>query len=216
MTDSPLFIHLRLHSIYSLLEGAMAIKALPKLAADQGMPAVGVTDSNNLFGALEFSETAAKGGVQPLIGCQLDLAYLPAPRPGDRAGDPAPVVCIAQSEAGYMNLFDYTESNENGSVDAQSEALYLAVLGKASSTTGELFYKLGVARVDVSATLSCGTDAVPATCGYDEGLAAGLVGLGFDYYVSQNAMIRFEYTYLGGEDSFSTNMLNLGLRYNFN
>lgn len=120
------------------------------------------------------------------------------------------------AEAGYMNLFDYSESNENGSVDAQSEALYLAVLGKASSTTGELFYKLGVARVDVSATLSCGTDAVPATCGYDEGLAAGLIGLGFDYYVSQNAMIRFEYTYLGGEDSFSANMLNLGLRYNFN
>ncbi|MGB0854284.1 MAG: DNA polymerase III subunit alpha [Pikeienuella sp.] len=104
MTDSPLFIHLRLHSIYSLLEGAMAIKALPKLAAEQGMPAVAVTDSNNLFGALEFSETAAKGGVQPIIGCQLDLAYLPAPRPGDRAGAPAAVVCIAQSETGYMNL----------------------------------------------------------------------------------------------------------------
>jgi len=52
--------------------------------------------------------------------------------------------------------------------------------------------------------------------GRSAGIAAGLIGLGFDYYVSQNSMVRFEYTYIGGEDSFSTNMLSLGFRYNFN
>ena len=102
MADS--FIHLRLHSIYSLLEGAMPVKALPKLCAGQDMPAVAITDTNNLFGALEFAETAVKAGVQPIIGCQLDLAYAPPPQPGQKAPPPAPIVVIAQSEAGYLNL----------------------------------------------------------------------------------------------------------------
>ena len=102
MSDS--FIHLRLHSIYSLLEGAMLIKALPGLCADQGMPACAVTDTNNLFGALEFSETAKKAGVQPIIGCQLDLTYAKASRPDERAPNPLALVCIAMSEVGYRNL----------------------------------------------------------------------------------------------------------------
>ena len=116
------------------------------------------------------------------------------------------------AEAGYLNLFDYSDDN----LEAQGEALYLAVLGKASSAEGELFYKLGAARVDVEATGLCGTDTTPASCSYNEGIAAGIVGLGFDYYVSHNSMVRFEYTYIGGEDNFSTNMLSLGFRYNFN
>ncbi|NDW14269.1 outer membrane beta-barrel protein [Alteromonas genovensis] len=116
------------------------------------------------------------------------------------------------AEAGYLNLFDYSDDG----AEAEGEALYLAVLGKASSTTGELFYKLGVARVDVAATIPCGTETASASCSFDNGIAAGLIGLGFDYYVSQNSMVRFEYTYIGGEDSFSTNMLSLGFRYNFN
>lgn len=102
MNDSP-FIHLRLHSIYSLLEGAMPVKALPALCAKAGMPAVAVTDRNNLFCALEFSETAVKAGVQPIIGCQLDLAGEP-PEPGKKPRPPAPVVALAMSEKGYRNL----------------------------------------------------------------------------------------------------------------
>ncbi|MFN3260839.1 MAG: DNA polymerase III subunit alpha [Pikeienuella sp.] len=102
MADS--FIHLRVHTIYSLLEGAIPVKALPKLCAAEGMPAVAITDTNNLFGALEASETLAKAGVQPIIGCQLDLAYAPPPQPGQRAAAPAPVVLLAMSEAGYRNL----------------------------------------------------------------------------------------------------------------
>ena len=74
------------------------------MCAGNGMPAVAVTDTNNLFGALEFSETASKAGIQPIIGCQLDLAYATAARPGDRMPKPLPVVLLAQSEAGYGNL----------------------------------------------------------------------------------------------------------------
>jgi DNA polymerase-3 subunit alpha len=68
-----------------------------------GQPAVAVTDSNNLFCALEFSEYASKEGIQPIIGCQFDLQYM-EPEPGKRPEPPAPIVLLAQSEAGYMNL----------------------------------------------------------------------------------------------------------------
>ena len=101
--SSPRFIHLRLHTEYSLLEGAVRVKKLPGLCAGAGMPAVAVTDSNNMFAALEFSVLASGEGVQPIIGCQVDLAY-EAAAPGERPRAPAPLVLLAQDEAGYMNL----------------------------------------------------------------------------------------------------------------
>jgi len=99
----PRFIHLRVHTEYSLLEGAVPVKKLVEACDKMGMPAVAVTDTNNLFAALEFSVTATGKGVQPIVGCQVDLAYDPA-QPGERPRAPAPVVLLAQSEAGYMNL----------------------------------------------------------------------------------------------------------------
>lgn len=102
MSD-PRFIHLRVHTEYSLLEGAVPVKKLPAMAEAAGMPAVAVTDTNNMFAALEFSEYASKAGIQPIIGCQMSLAYV-TPEPGKRAPDPAPIVLLAQSEAGYLNL----------------------------------------------------------------------------------------------------------------
>src|SRR5690625_7464752 len=93
----PRFIHLRLHSAYSLLEGAIAMGALPGLVAEQGFPAVAITDTNNLFGALEFSEGAAKAGLQPIIGLQLALDFI-VPEPGARAPEPAPLALYAQHE----------------------------------------------------------------------------------------------------------------------
>ncbi len=69
----PEFIHLRVHTAYSLSEGAIKIPALIDLCREHDMPAVGVTDTNNMFGALEFSMAAADAGVQPIIGCQVDV-----------------------------------------------------------------------------------------------------------------------------------------------
>ncbi|MGR3434801.1 MAG: DNA polymerase III subunit alpha, partial [Shimia sp.] len=99
----PRFIHLRVHTEYSLLEGAMRLKALPGMVAEMGMPAVAVTDTDNMFCALEFSEAAKAAGVQPIVGCQVSLAYDPA-APGERARPPAPLVLLAQDEAGYGAL----------------------------------------------------------------------------------------------------------------
>ncbi len=103
MSSAPKFIHLRVHTEYSLLEGAVRLKGLPKQAAGFGMPAVAVTDTNNLFAALEFAEAARGAGVQPIVGCQIDVLY-EVPEPGDKPVPPAPLVLLAQSEAGYLNL----------------------------------------------------------------------------------------------------------------
>ncbi|WP_172300404.1 DNA polymerase III subunit alpha [Pseudoruegeria sp. HB172150] len=100
---TPSFVHLRLHTEYSLLEGAVPVKKLPGMCAAAGMPAVAVTDTNNMFCALEFSVMASGAGIQPIIGCQMDVDYDPA-QPGDKPRPPAPVVLLAQNEAGYMNL----------------------------------------------------------------------------------------------------------------
>ena len=80
---APRFIHLRVHSEYSLLEGAVPVKALIKLCLRQNMPAVALTDTNAMFAALEFSTLAAAEGVQPIVGCQIALRTEP-PAPGSR------------------------------------------------------------------------------------------------------------------------------------
>jgi len=104
----PGFIHLRVHSAYSLSEGAIKVKELVKLCTKQGMPAVAVTDTGNLFGALEFAMAAADAGVQPIIGCQIWITpYGPQKRgPGVRLSGPQAdqLVLLVQSETGYRNL----------------------------------------------------------------------------------------------------------------
>jgi DNA polymerase-3 subunit alpha len=100
---APRFIHLRVHTEHSLLEGAVPVKALVKLCVKAEMPAVAVTDTNNMFAALEFSVLAKEAGLQPIMGCQISLAHDPA-QPGEKPRAPAPLVLLAQSEPGYMNL----------------------------------------------------------------------------------------------------------------
>ena len=100
----PRFIHLRLHTEYSLLEGAVRLKKLPGLVAGMGMPAVAMTDTDNMFGALEFSVAAMEAGVQPIVGCQLSLGGFGEETQGRQIARPAPLVLLAQSEEGYENL----------------------------------------------------------------------------------------------------------------
>src|ERR1700744_3758560 len=83
------FVHLRVHSAYSMSEGAIKIPKLVDLCVAEGMPAVALTDTRNLFGALEFSSTAAKAGVQPIVGCQLAVRRDDIP-PGHGGGGRAP------------------------------------------------------------------------------------------------------------------------------
>src|SRR5262249_14016967 len=111
MTDQQHpFVHLRVHSAYSLLEGALTIPHLVTLAAEQRMPALALTDTNNLFGALEFSESLAQARVQPIIGCTLSLSLAPEaeaqPENGElrRHVNHGRVALLAKNAAGYANL----------------------------------------------------------------------------------------------------------------
>jgi len=102
------FVHLRVHSAYSLLEGALPIKKLAALAAADRMPALGLADTGNLFGALEFSEKMAGEGIQPILGCQVAVDFGDSVE-SDRAGPAhqrrlADIVLIAADEPGYWNL----------------------------------------------------------------------------------------------------------------
>jgi DNA polymerase-3 subunit alpha len=98
------FVHTHVHSAYSLREGAITVEALVKHAKADDQPALAITDTNNLFGALEFAEKAAKAGLQPLIGAQLTVDFGDAPAGRLARLARAPLVLIAQDEPGYMNL----------------------------------------------------------------------------------------------------------------
>ncbi|MEZ5815770.1 MAG: DNA polymerase III subunit alpha [Hyphomicrobiaceae bacterium] len=106
------FVHLKVHSAYSLLEGALPISKIAKLAEANMMPAIGLTDSGNMFGALEFSDKLAGAGIQPIVGVALRCDFrdnvdeLAALRGGQAAAaKPAgPLALFARTEAGYGNL----------------------------------------------------------------------------------------------------------------
>ncbi len=102
----PGFVHLHVHSAYSLLEGALPFGKLLDLAAGDKQPALGIADSANLFGALEFSEKCAGKGIQPIIGCEIPLDFEAEDEiPADRAGfGKSSVVLIACDEQGFANL----------------------------------------------------------------------------------------------------------------
>ena len=74
--DQKSFVHLRVHTAYSLLEGALKIPQLLKLVQEHKMPAVAITDTDNMFGALEFSQACSKAGVQPIVGTQVKIAMM--------------------------------------------------------------------------------------------------------------------------------------------
>ena len=97
------FVHLRVKSAFSLLEGAIRSKELAKLCTDNAMPAVAVTDVNNLFGVFEISETLLKAGVQPIVGCLVAVELSAGGALGSKPKPPYLPVLV-QNEAGYLNL----------------------------------------------------------------------------------------------------------------
>ncbi|HJN61822.1 MAG TPA: DNA polymerase III subunit alpha, partial [Alphaproteobacteria bacterium] len=100
------FVHLRVHTAYSLSEGAIKIDELADLCRTERMPAVAMTDRNNLFGALEFSAACAKSGVQPILGCELALRRKSSEksRRQIRAEEPYWPALLVQNETGWRNL----------------------------------------------------------------------------------------------------------------
>ena len=107
MTNST-FVHLRVHTAYSLSEGEIKISKLVDLCKEHQTPAVAVTDTNNMFGALEFSMAASKAGIQPIIGIQMDVARDGEARKQSQLNREISrhdrLVLLVQNEIGYQNL----------------------------------------------------------------------------------------------------------------
>ena len=126
MSGFPKYIHLRVHTEYSLLEGATRLKKLPELCKANDMPAIALTETNNLFSALEFSVLFKDNGLQPIIGCQIDFKFTDMVS-GRRAGTTAPIVLLAQDELGYKNLLKLSSEmyvqNDDEKVEISIEKL---------------------------------------------------------------------------------------------
>jgi len=150
MSFAP-FVHLRVRSAYSLAEGAIKLDKLASLTRAMAMPAVAVTDRDNLFGALEFAQYAAASGVQPITGC--DLAIRREEEGGIVGAVKAPqadwLALLAQNEQGYLNLLHLVSAAhlqfKTGSLAAvplsalegRTEGL-IALTGGASGALGRL------------------------------------------------------------------------------
>lgn len=145
-----MFIHLRVHSAYSLLEGALPVKKLIALAKDYNMPAVAMTDTGNLFGALEFSLAAKAAGIQPILGCQIQIST-------DRKEETDTLIFLAQNEKGYRNLLkivSYTYLNDN------HDAPQIDLKSLAAHTDG-LICLTGGASGGLNKRLERGLDGAP-------------------------------------------------------
>ena len=129
------FVHLRVHTAYSLSAGAVRIKELAGLCKAERMPAVAITDSGNLFGALEFATTCSAAGVQPIIGCEVALQR-GDPEGGSRLGralsEPDRIVLLVQNEAGYRNLLRLVSQSYLASDSPSEPLISLADLAGAS------------------------------------------------------------------------------------
>ena len=159
------FVHLRVHSAYSLSEGAIKADKIATLAYDANMPAVAIADSSNMFGALEFSQSCAAKGVQPIIGCQISLTRAEKP---DLSPDP--VVLLAQNDAGFVNLqklssFSFLDAAAGQLPQIATERLFAHAEGLillTGGTRGPLFRLLAEGRhADAGAWLERASAAFP-------------------------------------------------------
>ena len=145
MVDS--FVHLHLHTEYSLLDGAIRIPDLMKKAVEHGMPAVAITDHGNMYGVIEFYQAAQKAGIKPIVGCEVYMA------PGKRTDRSAASAkdasfhfnLLARDFTGYGNLvklvseayltgFHYKPRIDKELLAAHSEGL----IGLSSYLKGEI------------------------------------------------------------------------------
>ncbi|MGH7099081.1 MAG: DNA polymerase III subunit alpha, partial [Stellaceae bacterium] len=133
------FVHLRVHTAYSLSAGAIRIKELVALCRAERMPAVAITDTGNLFGVLEFAAACAAAGIQPIIGVEIALAAGEAAeaRNGRAAASGHPpaaerLVLLVQNETGYRNLMALVSRSYLAGDGAQEPAVALADLAAAA------------------------------------------------------------------------------------
>ncbi|TNE65908.1 MAG: DNA polymerase III subunit alpha [Alphaproteobacteria bacterium] len=123
------FVHLRVHTAYSLSEGAIHVKDLVKQCVGHKMPAVAMTDTDNMFAALEFSSYATDAGLQPIVGVTLHVKnpYVEETGRARKVVEPDELVLLAQTADGYANLMKlvskaHLESDAHDGVQLPFEA----------------------------------------------------------------------------------------------
>jgi DNA polymerase-3 subunit alpha len=156
----PGFVHLHVHSSYSLLEGALTVSKLAEFAKADRQPALALTDTDNMFGALEFSEKVAGYGIQPIVGCAIavDFGDQEPPRHGHVLRYPR-VVLLASNEDGYRNLmrltsraFMDTPSGEPAHVKfAMLEAMRDGLIALTGGPSGPLDVAIAGGQFDLAA-----------------------------------------------------------------
>ena len=151
----PQFVHLHLHSGFSLLDGAIDHDVLAQTAARYGMPAVAVTDHGNLFGAIGFYDAATKAGVKPIIGCEMYVAKTDHKDRDPAKGRPHHLIVLCENERGYQNLvklvskayldgFYYKPRVDKALLQQHSEGL----IGLSACLNGEVSSNVLMGRVD--------------------------------------------------------------------
>jgi DNA polymerase-3 subunit alpha len=150
------FVHLHLHTEYSLLDGSIRMKELMKKAAEFGMPAVAVTDHGNLFGVIEFYQEAQRAGIKPIIGCEVYVAPgSHKDRPPSRRESAYHFTLLAENEIGYRNLvklvtaahldgFHYAPRIDKEMLAARSEGL----IGLSGCLAGEINSAIQANNID--------------------------------------------------------------------
>ena len=103
MASEPAFVHLHVHSSYSLLEGALTIARLAELAKNDRQPALALSDTDSMFGVLEFSEKLANSGIQPIVGCAMAVDFGDVENRNTEHNWPR-LVLLAADESGYRSL----------------------------------------------------------------------------------------------------------------
>jgi len=120
VTVEPSFIHLRVHTEYSLVDGLVRVKPLMSALAADNIPSVALTDQSNLFAMVKFTRAALAAGIKPVIGVDALV------RRGDEQEAPFPMVLLAQNKQGYLNLSaliskSYLEGQHRGVPIIQAE-----------------------------------------------------------------------------------------------
>ncbi len=159
---SPAFVHLRLHSEYSIVDGMVRLGDAVAKAAGDGMPALGLTDLANLFGMVKFYSGARNRGVKPIIGCDAWVAPATSTRQGGAAGEserdrPARLLLLAKNHGGYLRLCElltqaYLGPRQRGRAEISSAAF-------ANGDNSGLIALSGAALGDVGQRLLMGSTA---------------------------------------------------------
>ena len=129
------FVHLRSHSAYSLLKGAIKVPKLVGLAKADAMPALGLADHDNLFGSLEFSEYAVKEGVQPILGLTMSLVPfgMNAQTAASARFSPEHLLVYAKDDVGYANLLQLSSKAYTAPALGQAPLLDYATVAQHSA-----------------------------------------------------------------------------------